>query len=95
VLANKRLHIITTTAIKGVSDGGQVAIYPIDCHLETHDLSKDDSLQIMQFSDAPVPASHTSLPQVPHVQQFEPAQVSLPAASPVQPVPASIPAAAI
>ena len=55
VLINKRLHIITTTAIKGVSDGGHVAIYPttdsnIDCLLlEMHDPSKDDSLQIMQF----------------------------------------------
>jgi hypothetical protein len=28
VLINKRLHIITTTAIKGVSDGGHVVIYP-------------------------------------------------------------------
>jgi hypothetical protein len=28
VLINKRVHIITTTAIKGVSDGGHVAIYP-------------------------------------------------------------------
>jgi hypothetical protein len=29
VFINKRVHIITTTAIKGVSDGGQqVAIYP-------------------------------------------------------------------
>ena len=66
VLINKRLHIITTTAIKGVSDGGHVAIYPttdssIDCLLETHDPSKDDSLQIMQFSDDPVPVSQTSL----------------------------------
>ena len=100
VLINKRLHIITTTAIKGVSDGGHVAIYPttdssIDCLLEKHDPSKDDSLQIMQFSDDPVPASQTSLPQVPHVQQFEPAQVPVPAASPpavVQPVPVSLPA---
>jgi hypothetical protein len=98
VLINKRLHIITTTAIKGVSDGGHVAIYPttdssIDCLLEKHDPSKDDSLQIMQFSDDPVPASQTSLSQVPHVQRFEPAQVPVPAASPVvQPVPVSLPA---
>jgi hypothetical protein len=28
MLINKHLHIITTTAIKGVSDGGHVAIYP-------------------------------------------------------------------
>ena len=79
MLINKRLHIITTTAIKGVSDGGHVAIYltsdsSIDCPLELHDPSKDDSLQIMQFFDDPVPVSQTSLSQVPHVQQFEPAQ---------------------
>jgi hypothetical protein len=101
VLINKRFRIITTTAIKGVSDGGRhVAIYPttdsgIDCLLETHDPSKDNFLQIMQFSDDPVPTSQTSLPQVPPVQQLKPAQVPLSAASPVQPVLVSIPAAAI
>ena len=49
VLINTRLHIITTTALKGVSDGDHVAIYPtmdsnIECLLEKHNLSKDDSL---------------------------------------------------
>ena len=47
MLINKRFRIITTTAIKGVSDGGHVAIYP------TTDSSivsiKDDYLQIMHF----------------------------------------------
>ena len=98
MLINKRLHIITTTAIKGVSDGGHVAIYPtmnsnIECLLEKHDPSKDDSLQIMQFSDDPVPASQIPLSNVPHVQQFEPAPVLvLLAASTVVPtVPLSAP----
>ena len=98
VVINKRLHIITTTAIKGVSDGGHVAIYPtmnsnIECLLEKHDPSKDDSLQIMQFPDDPVPASKIPLSKVPHVQQFEPAPVLvLPAASTVVPtVPWSAP----
>ena len=86
VLINTRLHIITTTAIKGVSDGGRVAIYPtmdsnIECLLEKHNPSKDDSLQIMQFSDDPVPASQIPSSTVPHVQQFEPAPVSVPAAA--------------
>jgi hypothetical protein len=89
VLINKRLHIITTTAIKGVSDGGHVVIYPttdssIDCLLKMHNPSKDDSLQIMQFSDAPAPASHTSLPQVPHMQQFEPDFLLNPQSNPSQ-----------
>ena len=95
VLINQRLHIITTTAIKGVSDGGHVAIYPttdsnIDCLLETHDPSKDGPLQIMQFSEEPVPASQITLSKVPHVQQFEPAPSPVHAASPVvQSVPVS------
>jgi hypothetical protein len=101
VLINKRLHFITTTAIKGVSDGGHVAFHStmnssIECLLEKHDPSiesKDDSLQIMQFSDDPVPASQIPLSNVPHVQQFEPAPVLvLPAASTVVPtVPLSEP----
>jgi hypothetical protein len=101
VLINKRLHFIATTAIKGVSDGGHVAFHStmnssIECLLEKHDPSiesKDDSLQIMQFSDDPVPASQIPLSNVPHVQQFEPAPVLvLPAASTVVPtVPLSAP----
>jgi len=65
-LINKRLHIITTTAIKGVSDGGLARSYlshnglNIEFLLEKHDPSKDDSLQIMQFFDDPAPASQIS-----------------------------------
>ena len=65
----------------------------IECLLEKHDPSKDDSLLIMQFSDDPVPASQIPLSDVPHVQQFEPAQaLDRPAASTVVPtVPMSAP----
>ncbi len=67
VLINKRLHIITTTAIKGVSDGGHVAIYPtsdsnIECLLENQNPRVDEPIQIVQFStDDPVPASQQPL----------------------------------
>ena len=98
VLINKRLHIITTTAIKGVSDGGHVAIYPtsdssIECLLEKQAANAEEPLQILQFSEEPaVPASQIPLSRVPHVQQFEPASSPVPAASPaVQFVPVSTP----
>ena len=98
VLINKRLDIITTTAVKGVTDGGHVAIYPtsdssIDCLLEKQAANAEEPLQILQFSEEPaVPASQIPLSKVPHVQQFEPASSPVPAASPaVQSVPVSTP----
>ena len=101
VLINKRLHIITTTAIKGVSDGGHVAIYPtsdssIECLLEKQAANAEEPLQILQFPEEPaVPASQIPLSKVPHVQQFEPASSPVPAASTVvQSVPVSTPSVA-
>jgi hypothetical protein len=59
VLINKRVHIITTTAIKGVSDGGQVAIYPdtessIDCLLD-HTIPVDNSTSTSPVPPDPIP----------------------------------------
>ena len=87
VLINKRVHIITTTAIKGVSDGGHVAIYPtsdsgIACLLEqTNAPSADDDLQIMQIPAAPQPTSLSA----PVVQPSIPDSV-VPAAVSVDPL---------
>ena len=99
VLINIRVNIITTTAIKGVSDGGHVAIYPtmnsnIECLLDKQDLIPDDSLLTVPFSGEPIPASDIPLSTVPHVQQFEPEPAPAPvaAATPVvQTVPVSPP----
>ena len=77
VLINKRVHIITTTAIKGVSGGGHMAMYPtmnsnIECLLDKQDLIPDNSLPTVHFSGEPIPASDIPLSTVPYVQQFEP-----------------------
>ena len=98
-MINKRVHIITTTAIKGVSDVGHVAIYPtmnsnIACLLDKQDLIPDDSLLTVLFSGEPIPASDIPLFTVPYVQQFkpEPAPAPVTAATPVvQTVPVSSP----
>jgi len=101
VLINKRVHIITTTAIKGVSDGGHVAIYPtsdsnIECLLDNQQPSIDEPIPtIVPFStDDTVPASQLQLPNVPHVQQLDPAPAPVLATSPVvPPVSVSVPTA--
>ena len=55
VLINGEVHIITTSAIKGVSDGGQVSIYPtadtsINCLYEK-DNAVHDPLAIVQIPE--------------------------------------------
>ena len=64
---NKELHIITTSAIKGVSDGGQVSIYPtpdvnVNCLYE-EDTRVHDPTTIAHIPDMIPPiASNRSLP---------------------------------
>jgi hypothetical protein len=62
VLINGEVHIITTSAIKGVSDGGQVSIYPtadtsINCLYEK-DNAVHDPLAIVLIPE-PQPPSQT------------------------------------
>jgi hypothetical protein len=69
-------HIITTTTIKGVSNGGHIAIYPHRTPTSSASWKSTPQIQmqILQFSKESVPASsQTFLSKVLHVQQFEPA----------------------
>ena len=67
VLINKRVHIITTTAIKGVSDGGHVAIYPdtgssIDCLLDQPDENPPADISVPPL---PIPDEPLQIIQIP------------------------------
>ena len=69
VLINKRVHIITTTAIKGVSDGGQVAIYPdtessIDCLLD-QTIPVDKSITTSSVPPDPIPHEPSHIVHIP------------------------------
>ena len=86
---NDDVHIITTSAIKGVSDGGQVSVYPtadtsINCLYE-QDNAIHDPLAVAQIPDpaAPPPSRRTPRPTAPAVQLVVP-QSSSPAAVPTQ-----------
>ncbi len=86
---NDDVHIITTSAIKGVSDGGQVSVYPtadtsINCLYEK-DNAIHDPLAVAQIPDpaAPPPSRRTPRPTTPAVQLVVP-QSSSPAAVPLQ-----------
>ena len=77
-------HIITTTTIKGVSNGGHIAIYPHRTPTSSASWKSTPQIQmqILQFSKVSVPASSlTFLSKVLRVQQFEqpdPAQHQFP-----------------
>jgi hypothetical protein len=69
VLINKRVHIITTTAMKGVSDGGQVAIYPdtessVDCLLD-QTISVDKSITTSSVPPDPIPDEPSYIVHIP------------------------------
>ena len=92
VLINGEVHIITTSAIKGVSDGGQVSIYPtaytsINCLYE-RDNAVHDPLAIVHIPE-PEPqiqtliqtSTHTKIPAV--VPPLVPAPIIPTAVDPV------------
>ena len=95
---NDEVHIITTSAIKGVSDGGQVSVYPtadtsINCLYEK-DNAIHDPLAVAQIpdSDVPPPSRRPSRTTAPAVQLVVPQPSSSPAAVPPQePATAALP----
>jgi hypothetical protein len=77
VLINGDVHIITTSAIKGVSDGGQVSVYP----------TADTSLHCLYEKDTAVqdPLVVVNVPNPPPIQTHPIVPSLVPAAAIIQP----------
>ena len=94
VITNKDVYIITTSAIKGVSDGGQVSIYPtpdvnIQCLYEENTRIHDPTIiaPIPEMIPCQLPSTHIPSDGIPADESPEEHEPTAPIAPLIPPIP--------